>query len=79
MRRGRPLRRTATALLLLLALPAAGRTAGELNPREVLDRFDDLYRGGRRPTGSTAAELRFRSEFGTWPDFYYLETKLYFQ
>ena len=34
---------------------------------------------GRRPTGSTAEELRFRSEFGTWPDFYYLETKLYFQ
>ena len=33
---------------------------------------------GRRPSGSTAQELRFHSEFGTWPDFYYLETKLYF-
>ena len=33
---------------------------------------------GRRPTGSTAEELMLRSEFGTWPDFYYLETRLYF-
>ena len=33
---------------------------------------------GRRPMGRTAEELRFRSEFGTWPDFYYLETRLYF-
>ena len=33
---------------------------------------------GRRPSGSTAADLRLRSEFGTWPDLYYLETKLYF-
>ncbi len=34
-----------TALLLLLALPAAARAPGELTPREILDRFDDLYRG----------------------------------
>ena len=33
---------------------------------------------GRRPVGGTAEDLRFRSEFGTYPDFYYLETKLYF-
>ena len=33
------------ALLLLLALPAVLPAAGELTPREVLDRFDDLYRG----------------------------------
>ncbi len=33
---------------------------------------------GRRPRGSNVAELRFRSEFGTYPNFYYLETKLYF-
>ena len=32
---------------------------------------------GRRPTGTTAEELMFRSEFGTWPDFCYLETRLY--
>lgn len=32
---------------------------------------------GRRPSGSTAADLRFHSEFGTWPDFYYLETRIY--
>ena len=33
---------------------------------------------GRRPVGGTAEDLRFRSEFGTYPDFYYLGTKLYF-
>ena len=33
---------------------------------------------GRRPLGDTDEDLRFRSEFGTSPDFYYLETKLYF-
>ena len=33
---------------------------------------------GPRPLGETAEDLRFRSEFGTCPDFYYLETKLYF-
>ena len=33
---------------------------------------------GRRPVGSTVEDLMFRSEFGTCPDFYYLETKLYF-
>ena len=33
------------ALLLLLALPVAVGASGELTPREVLDRFDDLYRG----------------------------------
>ncbi len=37
-----------------------------------------LLARGRRPSGSTVADLRLRSEFGTWPDFYYLETKLYF-
>ncbi len=39
------LRGAAAALLLLLALPAAAQAPGELTPREVLDRFDDLYRG----------------------------------
>ena len=36
---------TAPAALLLLALPAAAQAPGELTPREILDRFDDLYRG----------------------------------
>ena len=33
---------------------------------------------GRRLVGGTAEDLGFRSEFGTYPDFYYLESKLYF-
>ena len=37
--------KTIPAALLLLALPAVARAPGELTPREVLDRFDDLYRG----------------------------------
>lgn len=33
---------------------------------------------GRRPRGRSLQEFRFRSEFGSYPNFYYLETKLYF-
>ena len=33
------------ALLFLLALPAAAQAPGERTPRQILDRFDDLYRG----------------------------------
>ena len=34
--------------------------------------------GGQRPRGKHLQEFRFRSEFGTYPTYYYLETKLYF-
>ena len=33
---------------------------------------------GRRPGGSSIETFRFYSEFGTYPNSYYLETKLYF-
>lgn len=33
---------------------------------------------GRRPSGRSIEAFGFRSEFGTYPNFYYLETKLYF-
>ena len=44
-RPGRPLHGAGTALLLLFALAAAVGASEEPTPREVLDRFDDLYRG----------------------------------
>ena len=37
-----------------------------------------IVAGGRRPSGRSIETFGFRSEFGTYPNFYYLETKLHF-
>ena len=33
---------------------------------------------GRRPEGTTLEDFQFHSEFGTYPNYYYVETKFYF-
>ena len=37
-----------------------------------------IVAGGRRPRGTAIADFGFRSEFGTYPNFYYIETKAFF-
>ncbi len=69
----------------LAALWGLSDSSGLLQPGLVYSAADevDVVAGavvawGLRPTGTTVDDFRFRSEFGTYPNFYYLETKVYF-